>query len=116
MATVGTPPREHDPVQPINRIAGLLPPPGAQVSRPARPQARPGRSRLEAGLRGLVWAILLAPPAAMAVALFAFLLMPGLFVALVLLLVGLAPFVVVGLGVLATLDVDAAARPSAPSS
>jgi hypothetical protein len=50
------------------------------------------------------------------VALLVCLLVPGLFAALVLLLVGLAPFVVVGLGVLATLDVDATARPSVPSS
>jgi hypothetical protein len=98
MATLATPPV----VRPVNRLAGLLPPPGKQISRPAR--AQPDAKRLqpcpEEGGPGAV----LASLAVMALALVAVVLLwPVLFVALVVLIVGLSPFVAVGAGVRAIL-------------
>jgi hypothetical protein len=122
MATLATPP-EHDLVQPVNRIAGLLPPPGKQAGRPPErtaapglaPARPPGGHRPGAVLRAVLRAALLAPLVVVAAALLASVLVPGVYVALVLLLVGLAPLVAVGLGVLATLDLgDGPSREPAP--
>jgi len=97
MATLATPPI----AQPANRLLGLRLPPGKQIGPPARPQPAPQplQTRLEEpGLWAmLVW--LAVGPAALLLVVF---LWPVLLVALVLLLVGLTPFVV-GLKVLATL-------------
>jgi hypothetical protein len=86
MATLTTLP----PVQPVNRLRGLLPPQGQQVSRPAPPQpakrfqARPEEYGPEAVLAALV----MVPLALVAVVLW-----PVVLVALVLGLVALTPFV-----------------------
>jgi len=87
-------------VQPVNRIAGLLPPPGKQISRPLRAQLVPEfvQTPLEEPGPEAMFAWLLVP-----LTLLATFLWPVLFVAVVLLLVGLTPFVV-GFKVLAFLS------------
>jgi hypothetical protein len=97
MATLATPPF----VQPVNRLIGLLPPLGKQSGPPPRVQSAP--KLLETGVtepglgKGMLAWLPVVPLALLAVPLW-----PLLFVALVLLLLGLTPFVL-GLKLLATL-------------
>jgi hypothetical protein len=114
MPTLATPP-ERSLVQPVNRIAGLLPPPGKEAGRrpgphpsPVLPLVRPATPRRGHALGGVLRAALGVPVVLGAMALLVSILVPAVLVALVLLLVGLAPLVAVGLGVLATLDAEAA--------
>jgi len=87
MATLATAPF----VQPVNRIAGLLPPPGKEIGRPLRAQPTPGLVQIRQQEHGpeVMFAWLLVP-----LALLATVLWPVLFAAVVLLVVGLTPFVV----------------------
>jgi len=97
MATLATPPT----AQPVNRLLGLRLPPGKQIGPLAQAQPPPKllQTHLEEPCLGplLVW--LAVGPLVLLLVVF---LWPILFVAVVLLLVGLTPFVV-GLKVLATL-------------
>jgi len=87
MATLATSPF----VQTGNGLIGLLLPPGEQIGCPARaqPAASPGQTPLEEPGAGVALAWLAAVPLLLAPVLW-----PVLFVAGVLLLVGLTPFVV----------------------
>jgi len=95
MATLAIPPS----VEPVDRILGLLPPPGGQIgcSARAQPTPSPGQPSLEGPGLGAILAWLAAVPLLLAPVLW-----PVLLVAVVLLLVGLTPFVV-GFKVLAAL-------------
>jgi hypothetical protein len=98
MATSLTPPV----VQPVNRLLGLLPPPGKYLSRPA--PAQPDRKCYQAcpeedDPEGVLASLVMLLLALVALTL----LWPIVFGALVLLLVGLTPFVVIGAGLRAIL-------------
>ena len=97
MATLATPPV----VQPVNRLLGLRLPPGKQISPPAQAQPPPRLLQTRPEELGLVplLAWLAIGPLALLLVVF---LWPVLFVAVVLLLVGLTP-VVGAVKVLATL-------------
>jgi hypothetical protein len=98
MATLTTPPPL---VRPVNRLIGSLPPRGKPVSRPEPPQPTPKRLRaspVEHGPEAVVAPLVLAPLALVMVPLW-----PLVFGALVLLLVGLTPFVAIASGVRAIL-------------
>jgi len=97
MATLATP---HI-TQPVNRLLGLRLPPGKQIGPPAQAQPAPKflQTDLEEPSIGPLLAWLAMGPLALLLVVF---LWPVLFVAVVLLLVGLTPFVV-GFKLLATL-------------
>src|SRR6516225_7386434 len=90
-------------LQPVNRIAHMLPPPGKQLRRPApaRPVPQPLRARPEEPITGAMLASL--GLALLALVTFS-LLWPVTFVAVVLLLAVVCPIVSVGAGVRAILE------------
>jgi hypothetical protein len=83
-------------MQPVNRLAGLFPPPGEQLGRSGRASPRadePWAPQGEHGLEALAW-LVLAPILVLGAVVF----WPMAFVALVLLLIAATPFAAASAG------------------